>query len=148
MDGSNMTEDIGKLILRVSVGVLILLHGISKLQSGISGIVGMLESHGLPSFLAYGVYLGEVVGPVLVIIGLFTRVGAVLMIGNMVVAFALAHMQELFRSARWVAGHSNYKACSFSVRSPSHYSVPAGIALAGSTDASIKTDGRAACRSL
>ncbi|MBA1279386.1 MULTISPECIES: DoxX family protein [Pseudomonadaceae] len=91
-----MTEDIGKLVLRVSVGVLILLHGISKLQNGIGGIEGMLESHGLPTLLAYGVYLGEVVGPVLVIIGLFTRVGAVLMVGNMAVAFTLAHMQELF----------------------------------------------------
>ncbi|HCJ30568.1 MAG TPA: GntR family transcriptional regulator, partial [Pseudomonas sp.] len=30
-----MTDDIGKLILRVSVGVLILLHGIAKLQSGV-----------------------------------------------------------------------------------------------------------------
>ena len=91
-----MTEDIGKLVLRVSVGVLILLHGISKLQNGIGGIEGMLESHGLPTLLAYGVYLGEVVGPVLVIIGLFTRVGAVLMVGNMAVAFTLVHMQELF----------------------------------------------------
>jgi len=91
-----MTDDIGKLVLRVSVGVLILLHGIAKLQGGVGGIAGMLSSHGLPSFLAYGAYLGEVLGPVLVIIGLFTRVGAVLMVGNMLFAFALAHMDELF----------------------------------------------------
>lgn len=91
-----MTDDIGKLILRVSVGVLILLHGIAKLQSGVGGIAGMLSGHGLPAFLAYGAYLGEVVGPVLVIIGLFTRVGALLMVGNMLVAFALAHMGDLF----------------------------------------------------
>ena len=73
-----------------------LLHGIFKLQSGVDGIAGMLSGQGLPAFLAYGVYLGEVVGPVLVIIGLYTRVGAVLMVGNMLVAFALAHMSELF----------------------------------------------------
>ncbi|QGZ31590.1 DoxX family protein [Stutzerimonas stutzeri] len=91
-----MTDDIGKLVLRVSVGVLILLHGIAKLQGGVGGIAGMLSSHGLPSFLAYGAYLGEVLGPVLVIIGLFSRVGAVLMVGNMLFAFALAHMDELF----------------------------------------------------
>ncbi|HAQ26284.1 MAG TPA: GntR family transcriptional regulator [Pseudomonas sp.] len=76
--------------------VLMLLHGIFKLQNGVGGIAGMLGSQGLPGFLAYGVYLGEVVGPVLVIIGLYTRVGAVLIIGNMLVALALAHSQELF----------------------------------------------------
>lgn len=91
-----MNDDLGKLVLRVSVALLILLHGIAKLQSGVGGIAGMLAGHGLPGFLAYGVYLGEVVGPVLVIIGLFTRGGAVLMIGNMLVAIALAHMSELF----------------------------------------------------
>jgi len=91
-----MTDDIGKLVLRVSVALLILLHGIAKLQSGVGGIAGMLAGYGLPTFLAYGVYLGEVVGPVLVIIGLFTRIGALLMVGNMLVAFALAHMSELF----------------------------------------------------
>ncbi len=91
-----MTDDIGKLVLRVSVALLILLHGIAKLQSGVGGIAGMLAGHGLPAFLAYGVYLGEVVGPALVIIGLFTRIGALLMVGNMLVAFALAHMSELF----------------------------------------------------
>jgi len=91
-----MTDDYGKLVLRVSVGVLILLHGISKLQNGVDGIVGMLDGHGLPAFLAYGVYLGEVIGPVLVILGVFTRIGALLIAGNMLVAIALAHMQELF----------------------------------------------------
>ena len=90
-----MTDDMGKLVLRLSVGVLMLLHGIFKLQNGVGGIAGMLGSQGLPGFLAYGVYLGEVVGPVLVIIGLYTRVGAVLIIGNMLVALALAHSQEL-----------------------------------------------------
>ncbi|MHB0853251.1 DoxX family protein [Stutzerimonas nitrititolerans] len=91
-----MTDDMGKLVLRLSVGMLMLLHGIYKLQNGVGGIAGMLGSQGLPGFLAYGVYLGEVVGPVLVIIGLYTRVGAVLIIGNMLVALALAHGQELF----------------------------------------------------
>lgn len=91
-----MTDDMGKLVLRLSVGVLMLLHGIFKLQNGVGGIAGMLGSQGLPGFLAYGVYLGEVVGPVLAIIGLYTRVGAILIIGNMLVALALAHSQELF----------------------------------------------------
>lgn len=91
-----MTDDIGKLVLRLTVGVLMLLHGIFKLQNGIDGIAGMLAGHGLPTFLAYGVYLGEVLGPVLVIIGVYTRIGALLMVGNMLVALGLAHANELF----------------------------------------------------
>ena len=91
-----MTEDIGKLVLRLTVGVLMLLHGIFKLQNGIDGIAGMLASQGLPTFIAYGVYLGEVLGPALVIIGLYTRVGGLLMFGNMLVALWLAHANELF----------------------------------------------------
>ncbi|WP_029404553.1 DoxX family protein [Stutzerimonas stutzeri] len=91
-----MTDDLGKLVLRVSLGVLILLHGLFKLQNGVDGIIGMLGSHGLPALLAYGVYIGEVVGPALVIVGVFTRVGALLIAVNMLVAFGLAHLQELF----------------------------------------------------
>ncbi len=76
----------------------------------------MLGSQGLPGFLAYGVYLGEVVGPVLVIIGLYTRIGAFLVIGNMLVALALAHSQELFSLGSMGAGRSSYRVCSFSAR--------------------------------
>ncbi|WP_120995004.1 DoxX family protein [Stutzerimonas urumqiensis] len=91
-----MTNDIGKLVLRLAVGVLILLHGLHKLQSGVDGIAGMLAGQGLPAVLAYGVYLGEVVAPALVILGLFTRPAALVIAGNMVFAIALAHASQLF----------------------------------------------------
>lgn len=89
-------DDTGKLVLRLAVGVLILLHGISKLMNGIGGITGMLEKAGLPPVLAYGVYIGEVVAPLLIILGLFTRPAALIVAFNMVVAIALAHKSQLF----------------------------------------------------
>jgi hypothetical protein len=52
------SDDTGKFILRVSLGVLILLHGIAKLQGGVGFISGMLAQHGLPGALAYLVYIG------------------------------------------------------------------------------------------
>ena len=52
------SDDTGKLILRLALGILILLHGIAKLSSGVSGVGGMLASHGLPSALSYLVYQG------------------------------------------------------------------------------------------
>ena len=89
------SDELGKLILRVALGVLILLHGIAKLGKGVDGIGGMLASHGLPSVLAYAVYLGEIVAPALVIIGLFTRPAAWVIAINMVVAIWLVHMKHL-----------------------------------------------------
>ncbi|MCQ4233569.1 DoxX family protein [Pseudomonas stutzeri] len=94
-----MTEDIGKLVLRLALGVLMLLHGISKVVNGVDGIVGMVTGLGLPAAVAYGVYLGEVIGPLLVIVGLYTRVGALLIAGNMLFALLLAHRAELFTLA-------------------------------------------------
>jgi len=94
-----MIEDTGKLVLRLALGVLMLLHGMSKLVNGVDGIVGMVTGLGLPAAIAYGVYLGEVIGPLLVIVGLYTRVGALLIAGNMLFALLLAHRAELFTLA-------------------------------------------------
>lgn len=94
-----MIEDTGKLILRLALGVLMLLHGMSKLINGVDGIVGMVTGFGLPAAIAYGVYLGEVIGPLLVIVGLYTRAGALLIAGNMLFALLLAHRAELFTLA-------------------------------------------------
>lgn len=90
-----MYEDIGKLILRLTLGILTLLHGIAKLRNGVSGIEGLLQSHGLPWLLAYGVFIGEVLGPVLVLIGLYARIGALFIALNMVFAIALVHTSQL-----------------------------------------------------
>ncbi|EKM97170.1 hypothetical protein C211_04195 [Stutzerimonas degradans] len=94
-----MIEDTGKLVLRLALGVLMLLHGMSKLINGVDGIVGMVTGFGLPAAIAYGVYLGEVIGPLLVIVGLYTRAGALLIAGNMLFALLLAHRAELFTLA-------------------------------------------------
>jgi putative oxidoreductase len=83
--------DLGLLILRVVLGALILLHGISKMKNGIGFIEQTVVQHGLPAALAYGVYIGEVLAPVLLIVGLFSRLSAVVVAINMVVALALVH---------------------------------------------------------
>ena len=51
--------DLGKLILRLTLGLLLLLHGIAKLESGVGWISGSLQGYGLQGFLAYGVFIGE-----------------------------------------------------------------------------------------
>lgn len=91
----NTQSDLAKLILRVTLAVLILLHGVAKLKGGVSGIVGMVEAQGLPGFLGYGVIVGEVIAPLMLLIGFYARIGAVLVALNMLVAIWLVHMGQL-----------------------------------------------------
>ncbi|MGM0533930.1 MAG: DoxX family protein [Campylobacterota bacterium] len=88
--------DIGKFLLRFGVGFMMLFHGYAKITGGVGGIQGMLESAGLPGFMAYGVYLGEVVAPLFLILGLYTRISAAVLIFTMFTAIYLAHGDELF----------------------------------------------------
>ncbi|KPV41313.1 GntR family transcriptional regulator [Thiohalorhabdus denitrificans] len=90
-----MMNDLGKLLLRVVLAVLILLHGINKLTNGVDGIQGMVGEAGLPPALAYGAFLGEVLGPILLLVGWYARVGAGLIALNMLFAIGLAHSHEV-----------------------------------------------------
>ena len=83
--------DIAKLLLRVSLGVLILFHGIHKVIHGIGGVKSLVVSAGLPEFLAYGVYFGELIAPIFIILGLYARVAATALFFNMLVAIYLAY---------------------------------------------------------
>ncbi|XKH02243.1 DoxX family protein [Marinobacter nauticus] len=92
--------DLGKLLVRLTVGGLLLFHGIAKLFNGLGFIEGLLASHGLPTELAWGVYIGEIVAPLMIILGYQTRIGAVLIVINMIVAIVLAHTNELLALSR------------------------------------------------
>ena len=89
-------DDAGRLLLRVVLGLLILLHGIAKLKGGPDFIVGSVVKAGLPAVFGYLVYVGEVLAPLLLIAGLWTRAAAGIVAINMVVAVLLVHMNDLF----------------------------------------------------
>jgi putative oxidoreductase len=91
-----MSDDFGKLIGRLSVSVLLLFHGVHKLLNGIDPIKQMLTGHHLPDLLGYGVYLGELAGPLLVAVGFFSRIGGALIMLNMLAAIYLSQMHNLF----------------------------------------------------
>jgi putative oxidoreductase len=91
----NTQSDLGKLVLRLVLGVLVLLHGIAKLSGGLAGIEGMVAAHGLPTFLAYGALVGEVLAPLMLILGFYARIGALLVVVNMLFALVLAHLGQL-----------------------------------------------------
>jgi putative oxidoreductase len=98
MNLSALNSDTGKLILRSSVGGLMLFHGVSKLMhpGSLDFIAGMLAGYSLPAILAYGVYIGEVLAPLMVIVGYKARLGGLLMAVNMLFALGLAHTGDFF----------------------------------------------------
>lgn len=87
-------EDFGKFLLRLAVGGLMLFHGLHKLFAGIDGISGMLVAKGLPGFIAYGVLVGEVIAPCLIILGILTRPAALVLAFTMIVAWLMVGMNE------------------------------------------------------
>ncbi|MFA9193471.1 DoxX family protein [Flavobacterium sp. FBOR7N2.3] len=91
----NKNTDLGLLILRIAVGGLMLLHGIAKIGNT-SFIGGMLTEKGLPSFLSYGVYITEIVAPLLIIAGFRTRLSAAVFVFGAFFAMFLAHSAQLF----------------------------------------------------
>lgn len=89
-------NDIAKLIIRLSLGIMMLFHGVDKIINGIGGVKYLTTNAGLPEFFAYGVYVGEVVVPIFIILGLYSRVASVVLALNMLMAIFLAHGGNLF----------------------------------------------------
>src|SRR5688572_2148132 len=91
-------DDLGKLILRLAVGGMLLIHGIFKItamETTMGFIGGALTANGLPDAIKYGVYLGEVVAPILLIFGFLTRLGALMIVVNMAMAIFLVQMEKI-----------------------------------------------------
>jgi putative oxidoreductase len=84
-------DDLARLVLRLTLGLLLLVHGASKLAGGDAFIVGLVAKAGLPGALGHLVYLGEVAAPLLLVAGLWTRAAVLLVAGNMAVAVLLVH---------------------------------------------------------
>ena len=93
----NNSDAMGKLTLRLMVGILILFHGIGKIMhpESLDFIGSNLSNIGLPSAIAYGIYVGEVIAPLMVITGFHARIGGLLVAVNMIFAVVLAHSGDI-----------------------------------------------------
>ncbi|WP_269237600.1 DoxX family protein [Flavobacterium flavigenum] len=89
-------NDLGLLILRITVSVLMFLHGISKFGGSLEFIKSMLAEKGIPDFIAYGVLVGEILAPIAILIGFRTRIAAAIYAFNCLVAILIAHSSEIF----------------------------------------------------
>lgn len=85
----------GLLIFRMSLGVLMLLHGIFKM-SDLGSIIRLMEENSLPGFIAYGVFLGEILAPLMLLIGFRTRIAAMIYAVNCLVALLMGNDDAIF----------------------------------------------------
>lgn len=93
---TSLNLSIALLLIRVSTGGLLLFHGIAKLVHGHDFIRAMLAEKGLPGFLWLGVPLTEVIAPILLLLGVFTRMAGVGITVLMLITIFLAHMPNAF----------------------------------------------------
>lgn len=92
---SEFKDNLGKLLLRISIACLLIFHGYAKLLQGTGLIEAILLKNDIPTFFAYGIYLGEILAPVLLIIGYKTRIAAFLVVITMISAIYLVFPNSL-----------------------------------------------------
>ena len=88
--------DLAKLILRLTCGGLLILHGSNSAIHGIEHIKDMVRNAGLPEFISYGNLVGEVIAPFFMIIGYKTRIAALVLAFNMLMSVLIAHQDIMF----------------------------------------------------
>ena len=91
-------EAAGKLVVRLTVGILMLFHGVGKIlhPGSLDFISATLSGNGLPGMIAYGVYVGEIIAPLMIILGVHARIGGLIVVINMIFAILLVHAGDLF----------------------------------------------------
>lgn len=89
-------KDLGLLLQRLSIGLLILFHGVANLTSNYSFIKSLLNGIGIPEFVAYAVFIGEIIAPILIIVGWRTRLASLVLAFNMLIAILMAHTAHIF----------------------------------------------------
>ena len=100
-------DNAGKLVVRLTLGILRLFHGVAKIinPDSLGFMKSGLAGWCLPEALADGVYIGEVVAPLLLILGVFSLWCGMLVVVNMLFAIGLAHMGDLFA----LTDHGGYR---------------------------------------
>ena len=98
-------NDAGAVVLRVILGLTFFIHGLSKFQGGIGNTVGFFESLGILGFLAYVVAVIELIGGIMLILGIGTRIVSVLFAVIMLGAIFTVKLSAGFLGNGQMAGY-------------------------------------------
>lgn len=85
-------------ILAFSLGFLLLFHGVDKVLHGTEFITQMLNDANVPyaKYVTWGVFIGEVLAPIMLIIGRYIKLAGLIIAFNMLAAIILAHKDSIF----------------------------------------------------
>lgn len=96
-------DDIGKLILRVTLSVMMLFHGVAKIGH-LEGVMRVMGKNGLPEFFAYSIYLGEIIAPLMLLIGYRVKISAFIISMTVLAATLMVNANKFFT----IGNHGNY----------------------------------------
>jgi len=82
------------LLLRAGLGIVFIFHGYPKLFTHTHEIMSAFGKMGFPGFFVYIAGVFEFFGGIVLILGLFTRVAALLLAGEMTVAVLKVHLPQ------------------------------------------------------
>lgn len=89
------------LFLRLGLGLIFFAHGAQKLLGwfggfGLTKTLGFMTGMGIPTIFAYAAVFAEFFGGLMLIFGFLTRLGAIAISTNMVVAILIVHLPKGF----------------------------------------------------
>jgi putative oxidoreductase len=87
-------QPLGLLTLRVVLGAIMIAHGYHKVFGGLSKHAAFVHSLGVPTWLGYASAFAELIGGILLVGGLFTRIAAITISINMLVAVFKVHLHQ------------------------------------------------------
>lgn len=90
----NKLRPLALLLLRLGLGIIFIYHGFPKLFTHMSEAVAAFPHMGFPSYFAYIAGIIEFFGGCLLIVGLFTRIAALLIAGEMAIAILKVHLPQ------------------------------------------------------
>jgi putative oxidoreductase len=82
------------LMLRAGIGIIFIYHGYPKLFTHTHDIMAAFQRMGFPSFFVYIAGVVEFFGGIVLILGLFTRIAALLLAGEMAIAVLKVHLPQ------------------------------------------------------
>jgi putative oxidoreductase len=96
MSSNPWRTDVACLVLRVTLGVVFIPHGYAKVfgAGGVAKFASSLPSYGIPIALGYIAAYSEFAGGILLILGLLTRIDALLLAGTMFVAAFVVQLPD------------------------------------------------------
>ena len=94
MNFLNRLHPLGLLVLRLALGAVMIAHGYQKIFGGMPQFMQMLQHMGIPAWMGYLTVAAEFGGGILLVAGFLTRLAALAIFIDMVVAIIKVHLHN------------------------------------------------------